>query len=115
MSDSSCIFCRISAGEVPAQFLHQDDAVMAFRDIHPRAPTHVLVVPREHIPSLAHVNSGHDRLLGRMVEVINQVARGEGLRERGYRVVANIGQDSGSEVDHLHLHLLGGRSLGSMG
>lgn len=115
MVASGCIFCRISTGDIPAQFLHQDDTVMAFRDINPRAPTHVLIVPREHIQSLAYVTGNHGTLLSHMVEVLNQVAKREGLGNRGYRVVANIGKDSGSEVDHLHLHLLGGRSLGNMG
>ncbi len=115
MAENTCIFCRISAGDIPAQFLHQDDTVMAFRDISPRAPTHVLVAPREHIPSLAYITGDHSVLLGLMIEVLNQVAKAEGLGVRGYRVVANIGADSGSEVDHLHLHILGGRSLGSMG
>ncbi|MSQ14915.1 MAG: histidine triad nucleotide-binding protein [Dehalococcoidia bacterium] len=115
MGESTCIFCRIGAGEIPAQFLHQDDTVMAFRDISPKAPTHVLVVPREHILSLAHITGDHGPLLGHMIEVLNQVASAEGLSGRGYRVIANIGADSGSEVDHLHLHLMGGRRLGSMG
>ena len=115
MGESSCIFCRIAAGDLPAQFLHQDDRTLAFRDIHPRAPTHVLVIPREHITNLAQVRPQHSDLLGHLVDVVNQVARAEGLADRGYRVVANIGPDSGSEVDHLHLHILGGRQLGAMG
>ena len=111
----SCIFCRIIAGEIPGQFVHQDDRVVAFRDINPRAPVHVLVVPREHIQSLATLTPAHQELSGRLIEVAAEVARTEGVAERGFRVTINTGPESGSEVAHLHLHVLAGRQMHAMG
>lgn len=107
----SCIFCRIAAGEVPAQVVHGDEQAVAFRDINPQAPVHVLVIPREHIPSLAEVGEEHAGLLGHLLLLASRVAREEGL-SGGYRLVVNSGRDGGQTVDHLHLHLLGGRGLG---
>jgi histidine triad (HIT) family protein len=113
----SCIFCRIVRGEIPATFVHQDDAVVAFRDVTPKAPVHILVVPRLHLPSLLDLAPGDgaaDPGLGaRLLEVVARVARAEGLDapERGFRVVANTGPEGGQSVDHLHLHVLGGRAL----
>ncbi len=114
MSDL-CIFCRIVAGEVPAEFVHQDDQVVAFRDTRPAAPVHVLVIPREHVDSLATLQASHREVAGRLLEVTAEVARGEGLAERGYRVAINTGPESGSEVLHLHLHVLGGKQMRAMG
>ena len=113
----SCIFCRIVAGEIPASFVHQDDAVVAFRDVTPQAPVHVLVVPRRHVPSLFGLAPGDgatDGELGtRLLEVVTRVARAEGLDApgRGFRLVANTGPEGGQSVDHLHLHVLGGRVM----
>ena len=113
----SCVFCRIVAGEVPATFVHQDDTVVAFRDVTPAAPVHVLVVPRRHVPSLLGLAPGDgaiDAGLGtRLLEIVSRVARAEGLDApgRGFRVVANTGPEGGQSVDHLHLHVLGGRAL----
>ncbi len=109
--DPECLFCRIVAGEIPATLVHEGDDVLAFRDIDPKAPTHVLVIPRRHIASLDHVGDGDRDLLGRLLLVARDVARAEGL-EGGWRVVANVGPDGGQSVDHLHVHVLGGRSLG---
>ena len=114
MADS-CVFCRILSGDLPGQFLHQDERVAAFRDIHPVAPVHVLVVPREHIDSLAAATPAHQELLGRLLQVAAEVAGKEDLAQRGYRVVINTGPESGSEVFHLHLHVLGGRQMRAMG
>ncbi len=109
-----CIFCRIVAGEVPASFLHQDEEVIAFRDIEPQAPTHILVVPKAHIPSIGEL--GQSELIGRLIQVANQVAQKEGIAKAGYRLVINCGREGGQVVPHLHLHLLGGRKLsGSLG
>ena len=114
---SACIFCRIVAGEIPATYVHQDDAVIAFRDIEPRAPVHVLVVPRRHVASLLDLSpdaGGSDAALAaRLLDVAARVARAEGLdaKGRGFRVVANTGPEGGQSVDHLHLHVLGGRAL----
>jgi histidine triad (HIT) family protein len=112
---AECPFCRISAGEIPADIVHEDDLVVAFRDIEPRAPTHVLVVPREHLDSAADLDDGHDSLLGRIVAVANRVAAAEGIAETGYRLVTNVGPDGGQSVRHLHLHLLGGRPMTRLG
>ncbi len=106
-----CIFCKIVAGEIPADILYQDEAVIAFRDINPQAPTHVLIIPRQHIPSLAHLSGNESLLLGNMVRIANQLAEREGVAESGYRLVINCGKQGGQLVPHLHLHLLGGRQL----
>ena len=111
----SCIFCRILSGEIPGQFVYQDEHVAAFRDIHPVAPVHVLVVPREHVESLAKATPGQRDLLGRLLEAAAQVARQEQLADKGYRTVINTGVESGSEVAHLHVHVLGGRQMQAMG
>lgn len=106
---SDCLFCRIAAGEVPSTRVHEDDLVVAIRDIAPRAPTHILLVPREHIASAAELTEAHGPLLGRLFAVAAQVARDEGIEESGYRLVSNVGRSAGQTVDHLHVHLLGGR------
>jgi histidine triad (HIT) family protein len=108
---SDCLFCRIVAGEIPADVVTSDDAVLAFRDINPKAPTHVLVIPREHIASAADLAEHHGDLLAAMFATANRVAALDGRAESGYRLVFNVGPDSGQSVDHLHLHVLGGRSL----
>lgn len=110
-----CIFCQIGSGEVPGPLLHRDEQVFAIRDIHPRAPTHILIISQKHIPSLAEVIEGDAPLLGHMALVATHLARQEGLAERGYRLVFNCGPEGGQAVPHLHLHLLGGRSLGREG
>ena len=112
---AECIFCRIATGEVPAEVLYQDDEVVAFRDMNPVAPTHVIIIPRVHITSLAEVGAEHRELMGHMIQVANDIARREGIAERGYRLVVNCGIDGGQKVPHLHLHLLGGRRLSIMG
>jgi len=106
-----CIFCRIVAGELPSDTLYQDDEVMAFRDINPLAPTHVLIIPKRHIASLADLTGDEISLIGRMVGVANKLARQEGVAEKGYRLVVSSGEDGGQVVPHLHMHLLGGRRL----
>lgn len=107
---ADCLFCRIVAHEIPSDVVHEDDAVLAFRDINPKAPTHVLVIPKEHIASAAGLGAQDGSLLGRMFAVVADVADREGL-SRGWRVVTNVGEDGGQSVEHLHLHLLGGRRL----
>ncbi len=105
-----CLFCRIVAGEVPATKLHEDDLVIAIRDISPKAPTHVLVLPVAHIASAADLTDDDGPLLGRLFSVAATIARNEGL-VGGWRLVTNVGPDGGQSVDHLHLHLLGGRRM----
>ena len=106
-----CIFCQIIAGKVPSQTLYQDEEIIAFGDINPLAPTHVIIIPKGHIPSLAHLSEAESPIIGRMVDVANQLAKKEGISQSGYRVVINCGQQGGQLVPHLHMHLLGGRRL----
>lgn len=108
------IFSKIVRGEIPADTVYQDDLVTAFRDIHPLAPTHILIVPNEAIPTLADVSAGDEAVLGRMLRVAADLAAEEGVAENGYRVMINCRDHGGQEVYHLHLHLLGGRPLGPM-
>ena len=114
MADS-CIFCRIISGEIPGDFVYQNDHIVAFRDIAPREPLHVLVVPKQHIESLAALTADQRDIAGQLLEAAALVARQEGVAQRGYRIAINTGPDSGSEVAHLHLHVLAGRQMGSMG
>jgi histidine triad (HIT) family protein len=109
---TDCIFCRIAAGEIPAGIVYQDDALVAFRDIYPQAPVHLLVVPREHVASLDDLSDGHAALAGRLLTAVPKVVAAVGGLENGYRVIANTGPDAGQTVHHLHLHILGGRALG---
>jgi histidine triad (HIT) family protein len=108
---SDCLFCKIVEGEIPAEMVRQDDDLIAFRDIHPQAPVHVLVVPRRHIASLDTASEADGALLGRILLAVRDLARELGI-EGGYRVVNNCGAPAGQSVFHIHFHLLGGRSLG---
>ena len=112
MPDTDCLFCRIAEGAIPADLVHQDERSVAFRDVNPQAPVHVLVIPREHVSSLDVATDGHGELLGHLLLVARDVARGEGIAEAGYRTVLNIGADGGQTVHHVHVHVLGGRALG---
>lgn len=105
-----CLFCKIVAGEIPSNKVYEDEAVLAFRDIAPMAPTHILVVPKTHIPSVDGVNGENSAVVARIFEVIPQIAAAEGLTN-GYRVISNCGPDAGQTVNHLHFHILGGREL----
>ena len=109
---SDCLFCKIVAGEISSEEVLSSDATYAFRDINPAMPTHVLVVPRQHIESADTVTRQHAEVLAEMFETAQQVARAEGLEGRGYRLVLNVGEDALNSVPHLHLHVLGGRSMG---
>ena len=106
-----CIFCQIVAGEIPSTIVYQDERVIAFRDINPQAPVHLLIIPRRHIPSLTHLSEADSPLIGHMVNTANQMAKREGVFETGYRLVVNSGEEGGELVPHLHMHLLGGRRL----
>jgi histidine triad (HIT) family protein len=112
MAESDCLFCRIVREELPADLVHQDDLVVAFRDINPRSPTHILLVPREHIGSAADLAEAHGPLLGRLFGVAAELARSTGIATQGYRLTTNVGQAAGQSVPHLHIHLMGGRSFG---
>ena len=108
--DPDCLFCRIVADEIPSDRVYEDDDVIAFRDIHPQAPTHVLVVPRRHVPDIDTLDDDDDGLLTALFAAVRRVAGQERLA-KGYRVVTNVGAESGQSVFHLHLHLLGGRPM----
>jgi histidine triad (HIT) family protein len=107
-----CIFCRIARGEIPSDIVLEDADFVAFRDIHPKAPQHLLVIPREHIGSLNDLTQREDTIGDRLLRFCVRVAERCGINESGYRVVSNIGPDGGQEVMHLHLHVLGGSTLG---
>jgi histidine triad (HIT) family protein len=109
--DHGCLFCRIAAREVPAELLHVSDGVIAFRDIDPKAPTHILLIPREHVASISDLRDGHAAMLFELLRVAAHLARAEGVDKSGWRLVANTGPDVGQSVHHLHFHLLGGRPL----
>lgn len=111
MTESDCIFCQIVAGEMDADIVRSDDHVVAFRDINPQAPTHILVIPREHIPRVDDLEERHADLVGRLFLAAGEIAGEEGIRESGYRLVMNTGAGAGQSVFHIHLHLLGGRTL----
>lgn len=106
---TDCIFCKIARGDVPAQIVHQDGQVTAFRDLDPQAPVHLLVIPNQHVGSAAELGSGNGPLLAAMIVTANRLAAAAGVDESGYRLVLNVGADAGMSVPHLHLHLLGGR------
>ena len=108
---SDCLFCRIAKGSVPSKKVFEDEAIFAFEDIAPRAPTHVLIVPKRVIPRLDETNESDQQLLGRLILTATKVARDLRINESGYRVVINSGPDAGESVPHLHVHLLGKRAL----
>ncbi len=112
---TECIFCKIIKGEIPSEKLFEDDEIIAFNDINPVAPKHMLIVPKEHIPTLNDLQENHLPLLGRMFTVAKALAKESGISGSGYRTVINCNSDSGQEVFHIHLHVMGGARLGRMG
>ncbi|MDO8472979.1 MAG: histidine triad nucleotide-binding protein [Dehalococcoidia bacterium] len=112
MTEESCIFCRIIARDIPAQIVDESDEWLAFRDIHPVAPIHVLVVPKKHLGSVEDLTTEDVGMVGRLIMVAKQIARTEGISESGYRILVNSGRDAGQLVRHLHFHLIGGRKMG---
>ena len=107
---TNCLFCKIVAGDIPSTKVYEDDKILAFRDIAPQAPTHILVVPKMHIADCNGVNADNSAVVAHIFTVIPQIAKAEGL-ENGYRVVSNCGEDAGQTVQHLHFHILGGKKL----
>ena len=107
---SDCLFCKIIAGDIPSTKVYEDDCVLAFRDIAPQAPTHILVIPKQHIASVAEITADNSGVVAHIFEIIPKIAAAEGL-ENGYRVVSNCGADAGQTVHHLHFHILGGKPL----
>jgi histidine triad (HIT) family protein len=110
-NETSCLFCRIVQGEIPATIVHRGDGVTAFRDIAPQAPVHILIIPDEHISGADAMTAQHEQVVGRLVYVAAELARKEGIAESGYRLIVNQGREAGQSVNHLHVHLLGGRPL----
>ena len=106
-----CIFCKIVAGEIPSDTVYQDEEIIAFRDINPQAPVHIVIIPRKHIAALSDLSQSDSALVGRMVDAANRLAEKEGIADKGYRVVINCGKEGGQLIPHLHLHLVGGRQL----
>lgn len=107
-----CIFCKISKGEIPAEKVYEDEDILAFKDIQPAAPIHVLVIPKKHIANLMEISEEDSDLMEKIVKVIQKVAKQLGVDEKGFRIISNCGPDSGQEVMHLHFHLLAGRTMG---
>jgi histidine triad (HIT) family protein len=111
-NDQNCIFCKIIRGEIPSSKVYEDEEILAFKDINPAAPIHILVIPKKHIVSLANMEDGDEIIVGKIYKVINDIAEKQGVKEKGYRVIVNCGEDGGQEVGHLHFHLLAGTKLG---
>lgn len=111
MTNPNCLFCKIIAGELPAEMVYQDEQVSAFRDIHPKAPIHILIVPNRHIPSTNELGAGDVAVAGQLLAAAPKIAEIEGIFGRGYRLIANTGSDGRQEVPHLHIHLLGGQPM----
>ncbi len=113
--DSSCIFCKISAGEIPGDFVYRDDETFVIRDIAPRAPVHLLVIPTVHVERIAELGTEDLSIVEAMFLAAKEAVRSEGIDESGYRLIINQGEEGGQEVPHLHMHVLGGRRLGGLG
>lgn len=111
MASSSCLFCKIASREIPAEIVRESDRLVAFRDTNPQAPTHILIIPKEHIRSIAEVDDGHGALLADVAQAAAHLAHAEGIADFGWRLVTNVGPDAGQSVFHLHFHLLGGRPM----
>jgi len=108
---TDCLFCRIARKEIPSKVVHEDDRALAFEDINPKAPVHILVIPRKHIPTINELSQEDNSLVGHLVQVARAIAAEKGISEGGYRLVFNCRADAGQEVYHVHLHLLGGRKF----
>lgn len=107
-----CLFCKIIKGEIPANKVYEDEEILAFYDINPQAPIHILVIPKKHITSLAHMEKEDEAIVGKIYGVINKIAEDKGFKEDGYRVVVNCGKNAGQTVMHLHFHILAGKKFG---
>ena len=111
-SNSDCLFCKILAGDIPADIIYESDTAIAFRDINPQAPTHVLIIPRKHIATVNEISDADQALVGSLYSAAREIAAAEGIAEDGYRAVMNCNEGAGQSVFHIHLHLLGGRAFG---
>lgn len=108
----NCLFCKIIKGEIPSEKVYEDEEILAFKDINPAAPVHILVIPKKHIDSISKMEKEDEALIGKIYTVINKIAEEQGVKEDGFRVIVNCGKDGGQEVMHLHFHLLAGTKLG---
>ena len=108
----NCVFCKIINGEIPSEKVYEDEEILAFKDINPAAPVHILIIPKKHIESLLDIKEEDERIVAKIYKVINKIAQEIGLEKDGFRVIVNCGKDAGQEVMHLHFHLLGGKKLG---
>lgn len=106
-----CLFCKIATKEIPSSVVYEDELVLAFRDIEPQAPSHILIIPKQHITSVNDINDDNCCIIGHIFKVVAEIAKKEGISEDGYRIVTNIGNNAGQSVKHLHFHMLGGRLL----
>jgi len=106
-----CIFCKIVQKEIPTEFIYEDEKIVSFKDIQPVAPVHLLIIPKKHIPTVDHLEEGDKELIGELFLIAQKIARKIGVSESGYRLIINVGKDAGQTVDHLHLHLIGGKKL----
>jgi histidine triad (HIT) family protein len=111
MAESNCLFCKILAGDIPADIVHESDSAIAFRDINPQAPTHVVIIPRKHIATINEITIDDHAIVGSLYSAAREIAAAEGLSEEGYRTVMNCNEAAGQTVFHIHLHLLGGRTF----
>lgn len=109
----NCIFCKIIKKEIPSTIIYEDEEILAFRDIHPVAPVHILVIPKKHISSIMQIEQEDEDVIGKIYSVIQQIAKQEEIAEDGFRVIVNCGENGGQEVPHLHFHLIGGKKLGT--
>ena len=107
-----CIFCKIINGQVPSEKVYEDDEILAFKDIQPAAPIHVLIIPKKHIATLMDIEEEDSSLMGKIIQTAKKIAKQLGIEEKGFRLIANCGPDSGQEVMHIHFHLLAGRTMG---
>lgn len=110
---NDCLFCKIVNKEIPSTIVYEDDEILAFKDIHPVTPIHILFIPKKHITSLAELEKEDEAVIGKIYTTIKKVAEEQGIGDKGYRVIVNCGEDGGQEVKHLHFHLLGGKKLGT--
>lgn len=109
---NNCIFCKIINKEIPSNIVYEDEEILAFRDINPVAPVHILVIPKKHIESVIELKEEDEKVVGKIYTVINKISKQENIDKKGFRIVVNCGEDGGQEVKHLHFHLLGGKKLG---
>ncbi|MGB9598092.1 MAG: histidine triad nucleotide-binding protein [Candidatus Poribacteria bacterium] len=107
-----CLFCRIASGEIPAKIAYQDDLAVAFHDINPQAPIHIVIIPRKHIPTVADVEENDYEVMGYLYKVASMIAKKENISQDGFRLVINFGKSAGQEIQHIHIHMLGGRIFG---